>query len=134
MGASAAVAGLSGASLAVPTLADSEVEVDAQGDISLIIVAGVVVGSAPIRLAMRVIFPTGQQLLGKVQILRDPDGSVLAEIPFSVESVITTRSRTPWNWRAPSSRRLSRPSRISSAGRLPSPPDSFRVRRLRSAS
>jgi hypothetical protein len=93
MGASAAVAGLSGAGLALPALADSEVEVDAQGDISLVIVAGVVVGSAPTRLgAMRVIFPTGRRSLGKVQILRDRDGSVFADIPFDVENVITTRS------------------------------------------
>jgi hypothetical protein len=92
MGASAGVAGLSGASLALPALADSEVEVDVQGDISLIIVAGVVVGSAPTRLAMRVIFPTGRRSLGEVQILRDQDGSVFADIPFGVENVITTRS------------------------------------------
>jgi hypothetical protein len=92
MGAGAAVAGLTGAGLAMPALADTEVHLDAQGDISLIIVAGIVAGSAPTGLAMRVIFPAGGRSLGKVQILIEQDGSVFADIPFSVGKVITTRT------------------------------------------
>jgi hypothetical protein len=92
MGAGAAVAGLTGAGLAVPALADSEVHLDAQGDISLIIIAGVVIGSAPTGLAVRVIVPAGRRSRGEVQILIEQDGSLFADIPFNVGSVITTRT------------------------------------------
>jgi hypothetical protein len=92
VGAGTALAGLSTAGLSVAAFADSQLEFEAQGEITAIIIAGFVAASGPTGLSVLVRFPAGQSSRGRLKIFLDQGGSLVADIPFDVTRAIKTDS------------------------------------------